>query len=144
VAVNKMDLIDVQDKWEEIKRKLKKKGIAPMAVSAATGLNLKELLYKAHEALLTAPIQTQEAELPVYQIKFDPHQYEIKKISNGWQVSGASIERAAAMTYWDNDASIRRFQRILEAMGVDVALREAGVKEGDMVSIGEYELEWSD
>jgi GTP-binding protein len=48
------------------------------------------------------------------------------------------------MTYWDNDASIRRFQRILQTLGIDEALRKAGVQEGDMVYIGEYELEWSD
>jgi len=39
---------------------------------------------------------------------------------------------------------VDRFQRILRALGVDVALREAGVKEGDMVRIGAGELEWTE
>jgi GTP-binding protein len=48
------------------------------------------------------------------------------------------------MTYWEYDESIRRFQRILETLGIDAALRKAGVEEGDTVMIGDYELEWSD
>ena len=55
---------------------------------------------------------------------------------------GESIERAAAMTYWEYDQSVRRFQRILETLGIDAALRKAGIEEGDSVFIGEFELEW--
>ena len=54
------------------------------------------------------------------------------------------IERAAKMTYWENSQSIRRFQRILQALGIEDALRKAGVDEGDTVYIGEFELEWQD
>jgi GTP-binding protein len=39
---------------------------------------------------------------------------------------------------------VRRFQRILETLGVDQALRQAGVRNGDTVFIGEFELEWQD
>jgi GTP-binding protein len=144
VAVNKMDLPDVQNRWEKIKRNLKKKGIAAIEISAVTGSNVRALLDKTYEVLQSTPVVIKEALVPVYHPQTDPRQYEIQRISNGWRISGASIERAAAMTYWENDDSIRRFQRILEALGIDEALREAGVKEGDTVSVGDYELEWSD
>jgi GTP-binding protein len=49
-----------------------------------------------------------------------------------------------AMTYWDEPEAIDRFQRILRALGVDVALRQAGIKEGEMVRIGAGELEWTE
>ena len=39
---------------------------------------------------------------------------------------------------------MRRFQRILEMLGIDKALREAGVQNGDTVHIGDFELEWQD
>ena len=48
------------------------------------------------------------------------------------------------MTYWEYDDSIRRFQRIMESMGVDQALRDAGVQEGENVVIGDHELTWQD
>jgi GTP-binding protein len=48
------------------------------------------------------------------------------------------------MTYWDNYESIRRFQRILQALGITEALREKGIEEGDVVYIGNYELAWTE
>ena len=59
-------------------------------------------------------------------------------------MTGEAIERAAAMTYWEHFQSVRRFQRILQALGIQAALRKAGVQNGDNVFIGDYELEWSD
>jgi GTP-binding protein len=144
VAVTKMDLPEVKNRWKDIQRKLKAKGISPLAISAATGTNLRGLLYKTLELLRETPIATPVSTVPIYYPQSDPRKYEIQRIANGWRITGASIERAAAMTYWDNDDSIRRFQRILEALGIDDALRDAGVKEGDMVSVGDYELEWSE
>ena len=144
VAVNKIDLPVVEERWSTLQRKLKRKRISPIAISAIAGTNVRNLLYKAVELLRETPPIPAQIEIPIYQPQTDPRQFMIQRVANGWRVTGASIERAAAMTYWDNDASIRRFQRILETLGIDDALRQAGVKEGDMVNIGEYELEWSD
>jgi GTP-binding protein len=74
----------------------------------------------------------------------DPKQFAIKKMSHGWRIEGEAIERAAAMTYWEFDESVRRFQRLLGTLGIEEALRAAGVQQGDTVNIGEYELEWRD
>jgi GTPase len=30
------------------------------------------------------------------------------------------------MTYWEHEGSVRRFQRMMETLGVEKALREAG------------------
>ncbi len=144
VAFNKMDLPDVELRWKSIEKKLKKKNNLVIPVSAATGKNLRELLYKAAEMLKTAPEVSTKESIPVYQPEDDPRNYQIQRESKGWRLKGASIERAAAMTYWGNDASMRRFQRILEALGIDSELRKAGIKQGDLVFIGEFELEWSD
>jgi GTP-binding protein len=48
------------------------------------------------------------------------------------------------MTYWEHRESIRRFQRLMENIGLEDALREAGIEEGDTVIIGDYTLEWQD
>jgi GTP-binding protein len=57
---------------------------------------------------------------------------------------GDAIERAAAMTYWEYEGSVRRFQRLMDRLGVESALRQAGVQPGDTVMIGDYELEWQE
>jgi Obg family GTPase CgtA-like protein len=48
------------------------------------------------------------------------------------------------MTYWEYAATVRRFQRILESMGISAALEKAGIQPGHMVQIGQQELEWSE
>ncbi|HEX9091034.1 MAG TPA: GTPase ObgE, partial [Anaerolineales bacterium] len=90
VAVNKMDLPDVQARWMEIEKGLRKKGLSALPISAVTGENVKVLLYKAFELLHTTPVPVRKAEIPIYRPQSDPRQFEIKKVSNGWRISGAS------------------------------------------------------
>ncbi len=59
-------------------------------------------------------------------------------------VRGKEVEKHAAMSYLETDGGLRRFQNILKAMGVEQALRDEGVREGDKVMIGDLELEWSE
>jgi GTP-binding protein len=145
VALNKIDLPDVQARWPEIKRILEEKGYQPMAISAAAHTQVRELLWKASDLLKTTPsLEDEVVEMPVYRPAEDPKSFTIEQTAEGWQVHGAAIERAAAMTYWEYDGSVRRFQRLMGTLGVEEELRKAGVQEGDTVFIGDYELEWQD
>ncbi|HWQ83445.1 MAG TPA: GTPase ObgE [Anaerolineales bacterium] len=144
VAVNKIDLPDVQARWPELQKALQKKGYSAVSISAVAGTNVRQVLYQASQLLQEAPPVEVVASIPVYRPEQDPNEFRIERESDGWRINGEAIERAASMTYWGEFQSIRRFQRILEHAGIDEALREAGVKEGDTVYIGEYELEWSD
>jgi GTP-binding protein len=154
VAFNKVDLPDVQERWVKIKAKLKKRiaqqgeGVQiyaePFGISAVTGLQVKALLYRAAQLLRETPMPSPEAAVPVYRVESDPRAFTITQEPDGWRVSGPAIERAAKMTYWEHYQSMRRFQRILETLGIDRALREAGVQNGDSVHIGDFELEWQD
>jgi GTP-binding protein len=144
VAVNKMDIPEVEELWPEMEALLKERGYQPMAISAVAGTNVRQLLYRATELLVEAPESPPVAETPVYRLETDPNEFTVERADDGWRVVGEAIERAAAMTYWEYDQSIRRFQRILETLGIDKALREKGVMQGDTVHIGEYELEWHD
>jgi GTP-binding protein len=144
VALNKIDLPEVQQRWPEIARQLKKRGYEAFGVSALTGSEVRKLLYRAAQLLAQAPEPEQREEMPVYRVSSDPRQFEIIREAGGWRVSGEAIERAAAMTYWEYDQSVRRFQRILQTLGIEEALRKAGVSQGETVFIGDYELEWED
>ena len=148
VAFNKIDMPEAQERWPIVEKELKKRraggDIPPIAISALTRNNVRKLLFKAAEILSKIPEQVEEPVLPVYRKETDPQDFSIRQESQGWRVSGEAIERAAAMTYWEYDQSVRRFQRILHSLGIDAELRDLGVQEGDTVMIGEYELEWSD
>lgn len=144
VGFNKMDLAEAQERWPEVSKELKKRGYEAFAISAATGQNVRQLLYRSAQILRELPPEPREVELPVYRMESDPREFEIKRTSDGWRVSGEAIERAASMTYWEYDRSVLRFQRILQTLGIEDALRKAGVQPGDTVYIGDYELEWAD
>lgn len=144
VAFNKMDLPDVQERWPEIQKQLKELGYEAMPISAVTHENLQPLLWKTYETLQSVPMPEVVEQIPVYKPAEDPRAFTIEPEADGFRVKGAAIERAAEMTYWEHDGSLRRFQHLMEKLGVDEALREAGVQEGDTVYIGTYELEWQD
>jgi GTP-binding protein len=152
VVLNKMDLPDVQEKWPEVRKELQERGYQDVfAISAVANRDIRPVLYRAAE-LLDEQDQLQKEprfaeegeEMPVYRLEDDPRDYKILRSDRGWRIKGEAVERAAAMTYWDYYQSVRRFQRILEAMGIDEALRRAGVQVGDTVFIGEHELVWEE
>ncbi len=146
VALNKIDQPEVQERLPEIQKKFKKLKVELMTISALARTNTRELLVNAYQKLQeTPPLEATETPMPVYKPKEDPRDFVVtREGENEWRVSGASIERAASMTYWQHDGSVRRFQKIMATLGVEEALRQAGVQEGDTVSIGEFELEWQD
>jgi GTP-binding protein len=145
VVVNKMDLPEVQEKWPEIRKTLNKLGHDAVLISALTRENLQPVLWKAKELLATRlKVELLAESPPVYTLESDPRDFKITRETGGWRVKGTAIERAAEMTYWEHDGSVRRFQRLMEKLGVEEALRREGIEEGDTVFILDYELEWQD
>ena len=146
VALNKIDQAEVQERLPAFKKEMKKRGYEVFAVSALARTDIRELLLKAFSKLADTPVLADaEMPLPVYRPKEDPKQFAVtREGGNEWRVAGAGIERTAKMTYFEHAGSLRRFQKLMEALGIEAALREAGIKDGDTVMIGDYELEWQD
>jgi GTPase len=152
VVVNKIDIPEARAALPQIQAEVEKFDYEVMAISAATQENVQELVRRvfrmletvAEEEPFTFEAEARDDEMPIYSLETDENEFTIEKLHTGaYQVCGQRIERAAAMTYWDYDDALERFQRILEAMGVSEALEKAGVGSGDTVFIGEVELEWS-
>ena len=144
VTLNKIDLPMVAEKLKDLQASFKKLGVKLFPISAVAQTNVRDLMRQVYEMLENAPEPAEVAELPVYRMEEDPRAFRIEEEEFGWRVVGKSIERAAAMTFWEHPGSLRRFQRMMNVIGLEKALREAGVQEGDSVFIGDYELEWQD
>ena len=152
VVLNKMDLPHAQEKWPDVQAAIQAQGLPVLAISAVTGENVTELLYKVQEVLDTLPSRAEtlaetslhmDANLEEFTPVQDERAFQIHRLEPTlWQVEGVAIERAAQMTNWGYYEASMRFQRILSAMGISAALREAGVQEGHAVIIGETELVW--
>ncbi|MEJ2011607.1 MAG: GTPase ObgE [Anaerolineales bacterium] len=143
VALNKIDLPEVMDRLPEIEGQFRDHQIELYSVSALARNGLRELLYAAERELeQVGPMEIEAGELPVYKVDQD-QAFDVSREPDGsWRVTGKALERAAEMTYWEYDESVRRFQRLLSKLGVEAALKEAGIETGETVHIGEYELEW--
>ena len=77
--------------------------------------------------------------------KLDPDSYEIV-VGNDtdWEVRGKNIERLVAMTNFDNDEALYRFQLIWKRLGIDEALKERGVQEGQSVRIRDMVFDYKE
>ena len=143
VVLNKMDLPQAQALWPSVERAMKERGQRVMSISAVTGEGVREMLGTVAEMLESLPREKPAAvEVKVFRPVEEERKFTITWEDDAWRVRGAEIERVVAMTNWDLDEAVQRFQRIIEAMGLKAALREAGVQPGDTVRIGEVELEW--
>jgi GTP-binding protein len=146
VALNKIDQAEVQARLPSIQKEMKKRKVDFMTISALARTDVRALLQKAARMAAEAP-QPEPAPqpMPVYRTKEDPREYKLSREgTSDWRLSGAGLERAAKMTFFEHEGSLRRFQKLMETLGVDEALRKAGVKEGDTVHIGDFELEWQE
>lgn len=145
VVLNKMDLPDAIA-WEPlIEEEVAKEGYPFHAISAATGQGVREMLYRVKQLLDETPEpEPVMDDTIVIRPDEDDEQFWIEPLDEGWRIHGKRIERVASMTYFEFEETALRFQRILESMGISKALIEAGVEPGDMVYIGEQELEWTD
>jgi GTP-binding protein len=145
VAFNKVDLPAAADAWPAFRDGLAAAGQPAVAVSAATGEGLDALRAALADLLpdadeLGAP--PEPAGVVVHRIEPASDEFTIEEEDGAFRVRGRRIERIAAQTNFEVEESAERFQRDLARLGVDDALRRAGVEPGDTVRIGATELEW--
>lgn len=64
------------------------------------------------------------------------------KYPGQFRVTGTRLVQIARMTIWDYYEAVQRFQRIMQAMGVNDALKERGAQDGDLIMVDEYDFEY--
>ena len=135
VVANKMDLPDSEENFVKLKKYVEDKGYEIMPASAATGEGLQELMWKAYE-MSRQYVAEPEEEIGVVD-EGDPDSFEIIRGAEDadFEVKGKNIERLVAMTNFDNEEALYRFQLIWKRLKIEEALLEAGIQEGQTVRI---------
>jgi GTP-binding protein len=163
VALNKADMPDAEANIVALRSPLEAEGYPVFPISALTGEGVPALLYTISERLKELPIEAPPAETErvrftgpeqdsweVEEVEAEPgasgergdHQHPLSPRT--WLVRGKKVERLVAMTDMENDAGVRRMQRLLERMGVIGRLRDLGAADGDTVRIGTTEFDFID
>lgn len=139
-VLSKLDLPEARERFEELRGSIE--GLR--GISAATGEGVRELLFAAYATIGATPMPEIVApDAPRFMLT---PQEAFKIVVDGagvYHVMGERVERLAAMTDFDTDEGLGRFESILAKMGVDKKLREMGATEGDTVSIAGHEFDYS-
>jgi GTP-binding protein len=151
VALTKMDLPDARAAFDlygpQLTAAIQARGIEShlFQISSAANEQVRELLARAVVVLdELPPLEETVIEEPLVDVVGDDGvQFDIERVGGGFRVHSARLDRRVQMTRWDLEDSVLAFQRYLTKTGIGPALIERGVKPGDMVYIGDYEMEWS-
>ena len=114
-----------------------------LPISAVSGEGIEELLDRL--AALVAQVRAERPRRAGYVrhvVKPEAPLAVRPEGAGGWRVTGGRVERAVAMTDFDNEEAVERLQRRLQAMGVERALARAGAAAGDEVRIGEVSFDF--
>ena len=143
VAANKIDLLGDSDNLERLMDYMAAHGVEVYPICAMTGEGMDKLLERVWtmlEEYMEEPDETTEE--VVYKAQNKPD-FEVKRDDDGaFVITGARIENLVAMTNFDDDQSLRRFQRIWRYMELDKLLQEHGIQDGNTVRIYSMEFEY--
>ncbi len=146
IVANKIDSMQDENLYKELEKMAKEKGIEIYKFSAVTGEGIEELLKHVSEILKTLPkedvvevvggkkVYTLEDEIP----------FTITREDGMWIVDGPGVQKIMRRVNLEDNESMYYFQKCLDELGVNKALKEAGVKQGDTVKVVDWELEWMD
>lgn len=141
VVLNKIDSCD-DEKLTQINKQFKNDNIEVYPISAATGQGVKELLNILINKIEEIPAPTFDIEIEEDNVAYDHDDsgFVIYKEKKCFSIVGGRVERLVSVTDLRNTEAIFRLQNILKSMGVFTALDQSGIKDGDLVSIGNYEF----
>ena len=144
VVANKCDLID-EEKIEEYRAYFEGKGYAFFPIMAAIAEGTKELIQ------YTAAVLQKLPPIKVYEVEPEPIEDLTKEAKRDFTLrveQGVFIIEAEWLLKILDDVnpddyeSLLYFQRVLQSSGIIAALENAGVQEGDTVSVYDIEFEY--
>lgn len=143
VVANKMDLPDAQENLKKFKEKYP--NLKVMEISTLTKQGIEELLLVTADYIDNYQhIEIEKPSFKVYEFKADT-EYDINLLEDGvYSVTGPTIKKLIAMTNFSTYDNIRRLSNQFKHLGIDEALKEKGVKPGDIVDIEGYEFEFEE
>jgi GTP-binding protein len=138
VAVNKQDVMS-DERIAELLNALRARGSPAFAVSAKTGKGTGELA----TALLDVVEQTRsepqpQAPTPVQRRDASLH---VERRGETFRLVGEPAEREAARLGVSSGEARKELWRRLKRMGAATALRKAGARPGDIISVGDGDME---
>lgn len=144
LVANKIDLPQAKENLPALEKLAEQEGIKFFAISAAAHENLDALINfvgKRLEEIIPEVEPVNEIKIFDVDKEDDPVIIERNDAAE-FIVRNKNLEKIVAMTNFDNDEGLRRFQFIWRMKNLDALLKARGIKEGMTVHIGGLEFEW--
>ncbi|HHW40048.1 MAG TPA: GTPase ObgE [Syntrophomonadaceae bacterium] len=144
IAANKMDLPGAAENLALLRREFPQVKIFP--ISALNGTGVDPLLREVYSILKATGEAEPEVAEPEERFVTAPEErgYRIEVKDGVFEVSGKGVELLVARLDLENPDALRYFHHILSRIGLEEALREKGIRPGDVVRIKGFEFEWQD
>ncbi len=133
VVVGKADLAGAAEAAAELE--------GALTVSSVTGEGLDEFVHRVADLVEQAERASPEREGYVLH-RPAAEGFRVVREADGWRVEGGAARRAVALADLTTAEAADLVATRLRRLGVDRALAAAGVREGDLVRIGDLEFEW--
>jgi GTP-binding protein len=144
VAMNKIDLPEVQEKLDIVKSELADAGFKAHYISAETGAGVKELMTEAYKLLQTQASAAEAPEPPGKVFRPQPKEGRIQVVKEGgeWVVHAPGLDRLIAGGGVTSNELRWQLNYQLEKHNINGILEKAGVHAGDTVRCGDLIWEW--
>jgi len=145
IVANKIDSMQDEVLYQELEKLAKEKKLEIFKISAVTGEGVDKLIKHVSELLKTLPKEDllEYEEKKIYKLE-EKDDYTIRREDGMYIIEGEPVERIMRRVNIADNESLYYFQKNLDILGVNQRLRQMGIKEGDIVKIADYELEWED
>jgi GTP-binding protein len=144
IVANKIDSMQDEENYKALETLAKEKDLEIFKISAVTGEGLNELFNHVAKLIKTLPKEevVEIEDRIVYTLEDEEEQFEIEVKDNEFIVTGPAVERLMGRVNIGDNESYHYMEKMLKKLGIEQALKDKGVKEGDTVKILEWEFEW--
>lgn len=146
IVANKIDSITDESLYTELEKVARKNNQKIFKISGVTGEGVDELMAYVSSLLKTLPKENliEISEKPkVYKLE-EKEDFTISKEKGKFVVNGEKVDRIMRKVNIGDYESLFYLHRKLDEIGLNQALKKQGIKDGDIVKIGDYEMEWED
>ena len=146
IVANKIDSMQDSKLYDDLEKVAKEHNQKIFKISGVTGEGIDELMNYVSKTLKTLPkenlIEIKEKE-KVYTLK-DENAFTITREKGAFVVKGEKVDKIMRSVNIGDYESLFYLHRKLDELGLNQALKKRGIKDGDIVKIGDYEMEWED
>lgn len=146
IVANKMDSVQDDKNIKEVEKLAQENGLELYKISAATGEGLTELFHHVSEVIKTLPKEeiVDIDDRIVYTLEEEEEPFTVEVVNGEFVVQGPAAERIMRRINVEDNESFAYLQRSLKKIGIEHALREKGIQDGDSVKLVDWEFEWYD